>query len=68
MTTFHMMCPCGDEMKVDAENREEAVTKMKGMMDETAIAAHMQEKHPGQPVMSVADCHAMIEKDLAPMS
>ena len=43
-----------------------AVAKFKGMMDEAAIQAHMAEKHPGQPVMSVADCHAMIEKDVMP--
>lgn len=65
MTTFQMACSRGDVMKVDAENRDEAVTKMKSMMDESAIKAHMAEKHPGDPVMSVADCHAMIEKDMA---
>ena len=51
-------------MSVDAGDRAEAVSKLKAMMNESAIAAHMQEKHPGQPVMSVSDCHAMIEKDV----
>ena len=51
-------------MTVDGANREEAVSKMKEMMDETKIAEHMKSKHPGEPVMSVADCHAMIEKEL----
>ena len=51
-------------MTVDAENREGAVAQFKAMMDERGIASHMKEKHPGQPVMSVADCHAMIERDV----
>ena len=64
MTTFSMTCSCGDTMTMDAENRDEAVSKFKAMMDEKAIAMHMAEKHPGSPVMSVADCHAQIEKDV----
>lgn len=64
MANFSMTCPCGDVMTMEAETREEAVTKMKEKMTAEAIAAHMAEKHPGQPVMSVEDCHAMIEKDL----
>jgi hypothetical protein len=63
--TFSMKCSCGDEMKVEAGSHDEAAAKIKGMMDEAAIAKHMSEKHPGQPVMSVADCHAMIDKNLA---
>ena len=51
-------------MVVDAENRDAAVAQLKGMMDEAGIAAHMSEKHPGDPVMSVADCHAMIDRDV----
>ena len=61
-----MTCPCGDVMDVEAENRAEAITKMQGMMTAEAIAAHMTEKHPGQPVMSVAECHAMIAQDMMP--
>ena len=59
-----MTCSCGDTMTVQAEDRNDAVAKFKGMMDEAAIAAHMKEKHPGQPVMSVAECHVAIEKDV----
>lgn len=61
-----MTCKCGDSMEIEAGSREEAVEKMKGMMGEAAIKEHMEKNHPGQPVMSVAECHAMIEKDLAP--
>lgn len=53
-------------MTVDADNRDDAVAQFKGMMTEDAIKAHMAEKHPGDPVMSVADCHAMIEKNVMP--
>jgi len=51
-------------MTVDAENRDAAVAQFKGMMDEAGINKHMSEKHPGQPVISVADCHTMIERDV----
>ena len=53
-------------MNVEANDRDEAVAKFKGMMDESGIKAHMDEKHPGKPIMSVAECHAMIEKDVMP--
>ena len=64
MPTYTMTCQCGDVMTMDAADRAAAVAKFKGMMTADAIAAHMAEKHPGQPVMSVADCHAMIEKEV----
>jgi len=66
MSQFNMTCSCGDTMTVSANTRDEAVAQLKGMMDESAIAAHMTEKHPADPVMSVADCHAMIEKGVTP--
>lgn len=63
---YAMTCSCGHEMSVDAENRDEAVSKMKMMMGEQAIAQHMAEKHPGEPMVSVGEVHAGIEKDLQP--
>ena len=59
-----MTCSCGDVMSVEAGSQEEAVGKMKGMMNEAAVAAHMTEKHPGEPEMSVAQVHATIEQNL----
>ena len=53
-------------MSVDAETRAEAVVKMKAQMNEDAISAHMMEKHPNEPIISVSDCHAMIEQGLEP--
>ena len=61
-----MTCTCGETMSVDTADRNEAVGKFKGMMDENAIAAHMADKHPGEPVMSVDACHAMIEQQVEP--
>lgn len=66
MSQFTMTCSCGDTMTVEAENRDGAVAKFKGMMDEAATGAHMAQKHPGQPVMLPAQCHEMIEKDVMP--
>lgn len=65
MQKFSMTCSCGDVMSFDAETREEAVTQVKNMMTQEVINKHMEEKHPGDPAMSMADCHAMIEKNLA---
>ena len=59
-----MTCTCGDTMTLEAQDREGAVAQFKAMMDEKGIAAHMNEKHPGKPMISVADCHAMIEKQV----
>ena len=55
-------------MEMEAENRDEAVKKFKDMMTQDAINMHMADKHPGQPGMMMADCHAMIEKDVMPMA
>jgi hypothetical protein len=63
MTKFEMTCTCGDVMGVEAENRDEAVAKMKAMMTQEAIDAHVAEKHPGQ-AMTMADVHMGIDKDL----
>ncbi len=64
MAQFTMTCLCGDTMTMEADSRDEAVAKFKDMMTKEAIEKHMAEKHPGQPLMSVADCHAQIEKDV----
>ena len=64
MASFQMTCTCGDVMKVDAENREEGVTKLKATMDQAAIDKHCAEKHADKPVMTVEELHAAIDKDL----
>jgi len=58
-----MTCTCGQEMTVDANSKEEAVEKLKGMMTEDAIAQHCAEKHPGEPVPSKEQADAMIEQN-----
>lgn len=64
MAAFKMTCSCGDTMTVDAADRDGAVAQFKVMMDESGIAAHMKEKHPGELVIPVSACHAMIERDV----
>jgi hypothetical protein len=66
MEKFKMTCSCGDTMEVEASDRDSAVAQLKAMMNEDSIKAHMDEKHPGQPLISVADCHAQIERDVVP--
>lgn len=64
MTTYQMDCSCGDTMNVEGASREESVSKFKAMMNESVIAAHMKEKHPGEPSMQVAQVHSIIEKNV----
>ena len=66
MQKFKMTCSCGDTMMVDATDRDDAVSQFKAMMNESTIKAHMEQKHPGDPIMSVAECHAMIESQVTP--
>ncbi len=66
MTQYQMTCSCGDTMNIETSTREEAVSKLQSMMNESTIAAHFNEKHPGQPVIPVDQVHAMIEKTLTP--
>jgi hypothetical protein len=51
-------------MKVEGATREEAVSKLQSMMTVAAIATHMKEKHPGEPVIPTAQVHSMIESTL----
>lgn len=64
--TFSMTCTCGDTTMMEADTREEAVAKMKEMMNDDAIAHHMAEKHPNEPVMTVTEAHVQIEQNLQP--
>lgn len=64
MQKFSMTCTCGHVMDVDAENRDEAVMKMKDTMTAEAVSAHMAEKHPGEPAFTQAQVHAQIEENL----
>lgn len=64
MNTYSMMCTCGDEMKVEAESRGAAVAQMQQMMNEDMIASHMSQRHPGEPVPSMTDAHAMVEANM----
>jgi len=51
-------------MNVEASTKTAAVNKLKKMMNEAAIKQHSADKHPGQPVMAVAQVHADIAQQL----
>ncbi len=51
-------------MDVDCASREEAVSQLKTIMSESALEAHMKEKHPVQPMIPLSQVHAMIEQEL----
>lgn len=66
MMNFSMTCSCGDIMKVEAANREEAVTKMKAMMTQVAVDAHWVEKHTTDqmPKPTLQEVHMQIDERL----
>ena len=65
MAKYKMQCSCGDTMTVDAGSREQAVAKIQGMMPPAAVAKHMQEKHPSEPVPSQQQVAQMIEQTVS---
>ena len=66
--TYSMQCLCGETMSIEAENRVEAVSKMKAMMTNDAIGKHWMEKHGDdeKPMPSMEQVHMMIEQNLEP--
>lgn len=64
MNMYTIECTCGHDLKVQAEDREEAVAKAKGIMNEGGIADHYEEYHKGEPVPSVDEVHAHIAQDI----
>ena len=45
MAAFQMTCCCGDTIKVEDTTREQAVSKLKALMNESMVAAHMNLNH-----------------------
>ena len=62
--TYEMKCDCGKTVSVDADNRDAAIQKVKEIMNEDAIKEHMAAEHPGQPVPTAEQAHAMINQNL----
>lgn len=65
MPKYSIGCSCGSENTVEAATKEKAIKMFKGMMSKENIAAHMAEKHPGDPIPSVKDAHSRIEREIA---
>ena len=62
MKKYSMKCSCGHVMAIDANSREEAVTKMKEMMTQEALEAHMKQYHkPEEPMPTLAQAHQQID-------
>ncbi len=59
---YSMQCTCGHTITADAESKEEAIKKIKGIMTPDEIAKHMAQKHAGQPAPSNEQVYAMIEQ------
>lgn len=49
---YSTKCTCGHRITVVAQDREEAVVRIKEIMSVGAIAAHMADKHKGDPIPS----------------
>lgn len=61
-----MACSCGQTMTVDAATREEAVNKMKMMMDQKGVDDHWMQFHQkdANPKPPMEEVHTMIDKTL----
>ena len=57
-----MTCTCGDDISIDAGSREEAVLRLKEMMDDEAVMTHVSESHSGESAPTMEEIHAMIEQ------
>jgi len=62
--TYSMTCSCGDVMTVQANTRDEAVKKLKSLMNEEAVTEHMARKHAGEKVPTLGQVQTMIEQGL----
>ncbi len=45
--TYSVTCTCGDKLRVEADSREQAVSELKGGVDELSLANHAAERHLG---------------------
>ena len=63
---YMMKCSCGDEMTVDAMDKNEAVEKLKIMMNKEAVEKHFQDKHKGQQAPPLEQVHMMIAQQVMP--
>lgn len=63
---YMMKCSCGDVMDIQANSKEEAIGKFKGIMTAETIAKHFQEKHQGEKVPTQEQVHMMIAQQVKP--
>lgn len=61
---YRMQCSCGHALYRGAGSREEAVEKFKAVETQDAINQHMATYHKGEPAITVAQAHAMIEQSV----
>ena len=66
--TYEMKCDCGKTVTVEAADRDGAIQKVKEIMTEDAIKEHIASEHPGKPVPTPEQAHAMIEQNLTQVS
>lgn len=64
MTTYVVECSCGHDFKVQAGDKEEAITRLTGMMDSDAIREHFTSYHQGEPMPGIDEVHAHIANDI----
>ena len=49
MAAFGMTCTCGEEMTVDAADRDQAVSLLQSGMTQEGLDAHWSDHHAGDP-------------------
>jgi hypothetical protein len=67
MASYSMTCTCGHVMTVEADNRDQAVGKLQGLMTPSAIEKHYREMHqPSERVPAVSQLHGRIAEVTQP--
>ena len=64
MNKYSITCTCGEIISVDAGSKEEAITKLKDMMNEEAVMNHISESHSGESAPTVQEIHSIIDKTM----
>ena len=59
---YSMTCTCGHDMSVDADSKEEAITKLTEMMTQEELDKHWADNHANDmgPKPTLEQSHAMI--------
>jgi len=63
---FEMKCTCGEVFSVEAETKDQAVSKVKEEMTPEVVKSHFAEKHHGQSAPPMPVIHMLVAQAVRP--